>query len=155
MGQKRSPMGTESMNPFIKNSGVSCAIWFAALSMSSCDNSLLGDPTSNPPGKISSDGINLIGGYRFATVGGGDLSALYGADGFEVVPPGAAMTVIKEAYCIGFFGRGGAYFDNGKRVSVERVFFVIFPNGKIDFHLPNPTDIRFLGAKILTEIHFN
>lgn len=107
----------------------------------------------NSKKRIAEDGIALIGGFRFGS-GDGDLSAVYNSDNYEVVPLGAVLVVVKRAYCIGYSDYGAYYIEQTRKVVLSKVFFIIYPNGKIEFYFPDATDARFFGDRIPGAVSF-
>lgn len=85
---------------------------------------------------------------------GGDVFTL--SDGREeIVPAGAALSTIRPTYWIGFYDQGGYYKKNGKKIIVNKVFFMVTPDKGIEFYAPWSKDNRFFGDKISEKIIFN
>ena len=121
-----------------------------AMSLCACNN---GDVSPSSAFTPDTYGLPLHGGYRF-DCGDGELSALVGPDGIEVVPPGAVLSVVRTAYCIGYYDRGAFFFRDGKRITLDKVFFVIQSNGKLDFYEESKERSGFFGAKIAEPVQF-
>lgn len=108
---------------------------------------------SRTPFRPDNYGIPLHGGYRFYC-GDGELSSLVSPDGHEIVPPGAVLSVVRAGYCIGRHDGGAFYHRDGQRIDLDRVFFVVHPDGKLEFAEPHPDSPGFPGPRIVEKITF-
>lgn len=104
--------------------------------------------------EMAEDGIMLYDSFRFASANGGDLSAVYDLQQKEIVPPGAVMVVIKNAYSIGYYIGDAHYFRGDEKIKLPKVFFVIHQDGSIAFHHPHEANNNFFGDPIQLDIIF-
>lgn len=121
-----------------------------AMSLCACNNGDAGPSSGFTPDTY---GMPLHGGYRF-DCGDGELSALVGPEGVEIVPPGAVLSVVRTAYCIGYYDRGAFFFRDGLKIRLDKVFFAIHSDGKLDFYEESKERSGFFGAKIAEPVQF-
>lgn len=135
----------------IMNRMINVFAFSISLFMCSCDNVSVSTLSTFQPDTY---GIPLCGGYRF-DCGDGELSALIGPDGIVVVPYGAVLSVVRTAYCIGYYDKGAFYYRDGQRIALDRVFFVIRRDGSLHFYDENKYNHNFIGEILSEKVQFD
>lgn len=103
-------------------------------------------PPDAPPVSFGDDGIRLYGRYSFESSGGGELFSL-NENGTEVIPPGAALTAIRQHYTLGTYTGKISIVKNGSTRKVTRILFSINAEG-LKYYLPSKEDVRFIGEEL-------
>lgn len=128
----------------------------SAMSASGQDQQLEGEaPSDKSEAKDGIEftelGIRLYGKFTFESEG--DLFAVVDNESKELVPPGAVLACIRKSYAIGYYAGDVVFTEGDKEFRSPKVFFVLYPSGKVTFHLPDATGTTF-GRQLPGTIDF-